>query len=147
MSGNQKMSTPGNLIPIRKESSRYYLDENGYLRFRDSGKLVHRWVAEKKLGRKLKAKEVVHHINGVKTDNSPENLQVFPNQEMHEQAHFGPAADMDGTNSTYGFSYTRNGNAYRGTWAGNGIYKFFVPDGMLRTYKNVIKVVRLFKRF
>ncbi len=40
----------------------------------------------------------------------------------------------------------KNGNEYSGTWQ-VWYFKFFVPDGMLRTYKNVIKVVRLFKRF
>ncbi len=31
-----------------------YLDKRGYKRFKDSNTSVHRWVAEKKLGRKLK---------------------------------------------------------------------------------------------
>jgi hypothetical protein len=58
-----------------------YVDENGYLRFRDSDKLVHRWAAEKKIGRKLKRGEVVHHINGNRQDNSPENIEVLTAKE------------------------------------------------------------------
>ena len=38
-------------------------------------------VAEKKIGREIRPDEVVHHINGIKTDNSPENLQVMTRSE------------------------------------------------------------------
>ncbi|MBR0420274.1 MAG: HNH endonuclease [Erysipelotrichaceae bacterium] len=38
---------------------------------------VHRWVAEQMLGRKLEQNEVVHHIDGNKKNNSPENLEVI----------------------------------------------------------------------
>ena len=64
-----------------------YIDERGYLRFSDSGKLVHRWVAEKQLGRKLETDEVVHHNNRNKLDNRPQNLTVFANQDEHQAEH------------------------------------------------------------
>ncbi|MBI4146049.1 HNH endonuclease [Candidatus Woesearchaeota archaeon] len=60
-----------------------YIDSNGYRRFANSGKLVHRWVAAKKIGRPLRSKEVVHHGFGGKLDNRLNNLWVFKNNREH----------------------------------------------------------------
>lgn len=46
----------------------------------------HRVVAEKRLGRYLRTDEVVHHIDGNKTNNAPENLIVLSN-EQHATLH------------------------------------------------------------
>lgn len=64
-----------------------YRDAQGYLRFIDSGRLVHRWVAEKKLRRKLRSNEVVHHNNRIKTDNQVGNLRVFDSSLQHRAYH------------------------------------------------------------
>jgi len=48
----------------------------------------HRWVMEGYLGRPLLATEDVHHINEIKDDNRPENLEIISHGE-HTARHNG----------------------------------------------------------
>jgi len=69
------------------KKSKVYEDKRGYLRFRNSGKPVHRWVLENFFGHKLSPGTVVHHKNRDKSDNRPSNLWAWPNQEKHDAIH------------------------------------------------------------
>lgn len=61
----------------------------GYAEFtrgENKGRFVHRVVAENLLGRRLLPGEVVHHLDGNKLNNAPENLLVLSNRE-HNSLH------------------------------------------------------------
>lgn len=51
------------------------------------GRHTHRLVMEKKIGRPLKEGEVVHHIDGNKRNNHPDNLMLFSSQSEHLDWH------------------------------------------------------------
>lgn len=52
-----------------------------------NGEWEHRKVMEEKIGRKLLSEERVHHINAIKDDNRPENLDLFDNDSEHIKFH------------------------------------------------------------
>ena len=74
------------------DALRYSGSRNNYVKLK--GKHMHRVVMEQVLGRKLRKGEIVHHIDGDKWNNSPENLQVMTQSEhiklhLHEKKGVG----------------------------------------------------------
>jgi hypothetical protein len=68
-----------------KRKRGYYVDKHGYILLNPPGRTrknsyqqpEHRAVMEKMLGRKLEPHETVHHKNGIRHDNRPENLELW----------------------------------------------------------------------
>ena len=63
-----------------------FKDKKGYKRFSNSGKLVHRHVASRKLGGKIWKGRIVHHRDGNKLNNRRSNLQVMK-RSSHSRLH------------------------------------------------------------
>jgi hypothetical protein len=64
--------------------------EDGYIQYSNDRSYTqneHVRVAEKKLGRKLGKKEIVHHADEDKTNNSPENIIVLRSAGDHTRIH------------------------------------------------------------
>lgn len=62
------------------------LMRNGYFSIQVDCKAVleHRHIMEIYIGRKLSSKEHVHHINGIRTDNRIENLELMSASDHHK---------------------------------------------------------------
>lgn len=70
------------------------------------GRHEHRVIAEQKIGRPLKKGEVVHHLDGNKRNNSPDNLQVLPSRAEHSRIHAKGSVRAIVTHCKYGHALT-----------------------------------------
>ena len=83
---NEEMN-PTRMTPEVREKLRAAQLRDGKEYAKLHGRHEHRVVAEQMLGRPLRKGEVVHHIDGNKRNNAPENLMVFPSQAEHVKWH------------------------------------------------------------
>ncbi|RTL06130.1 HNH endonuclease [Candidatus Dependentiae bacterium] len=81
-------------------------------RAKNSGAVFeHIVVAEKKIGRPIYMNEVVHHINHVKDDNRPENLEVME-RGAHLSNHFNEPIKLQKENARLKALLKANGIDY-----------------------------------
>ena len=77
------MNTPNILQKKKKGNPRYQKQPHNFSR---AGGQVSRLVVES-CGRKLRRNEVVHHVDGNRENNDPNNLAIFKNQAEHMRVH------------------------------------------------------------
>jgi hypothetical protein len=89
-SGEENGSWKGGIVEANSKKKNYYLlqyvnkDSPYYSMVNSRGYVLqHRLIVAKKLGRPLKKHEVVHHINCIKNDNRPENLELLNTKYKH----------------------------------------------------------------
>lgn len=81
--------TAGGPVRSRPDRERRVINSHGYVLIWDHNRgrriLEHRLVMESILGRKLLKEENVHHINGDRQDNRPENLELWSSSQPSGQ--------------------------------------------------------------
>lgn len=60
---------------------KFYYDDNGYPRWRDTNELVHRTVAAKRVGGKIFPSMVVHHKDGNPHNFRTDNLVILTRRQ------------------------------------------------------------------
>jgi hypothetical protein len=80
--GGRSIASNGYVL-IRVGKDHHLADVRGYA-------YEHRLVAEQALGRRLHPGEIVHHVNGDKSDNRPENLEIVGSAAHHRYYHRSP---------------------------------------------------------
>jgi hypothetical protein len=77
--GGRSLASNGYIL-VRVGTDHHLADVRGYA-------YEHRLVAEEKIGRRLNPGEQVHHFNGNKRDNRPDNIEVVPSRSHHALRH------------------------------------------------------------
>lgn len=86
----ERQRKTGDLGPVgltRSPNGEWWANRDGYMQRTENGRKVfqHRQVVEAHLGRPLEAFENVHHKNGVRDDNSLENLELWTRPQLRGQ--------------------------------------------------------------
>lgn len=77
--GGRVLASNGYIL-VRVGTEHHLADVRGYA-------YEHRIVAEKKIGRRLRKGEQIHHINENKSDNDPANIEVMRSMAEHKVRH------------------------------------------------------------
>lgn len=106
--GGRKINSQGYVL-IHNPDHRY-ADKQGYVR-------EHRLVMEKELGKPIHPRYDVHHINGDKKDNRPENLQVLTSLQ-HDRLHgqLKPNSNFDKRCIVCNRKFTVDSTRRKGKW-------------------------------
>jgi len=92
-----RLSRRGELKIGRRENGSGSINTDGYVDICINGVRTYEHIvaAARALGRPLPAGALVHHVNGNKSDNRPENLVVCPNEAYHKLIHIRMKALAD----------------------------------------------------
>ena len=101
----QRIKRNKSITLTRRERGTGSIDDNGYVVIQINGKTYkeHRLIIEQHIGRKLLPTENIHHLNGNRSDNRIENLEIWnisqpPGQRIEDKikwakeilAHYNP---------------------------------------------------------
>lgn len=166
---------PSGYVPLRKDGPSFhelvtgsptyngrktYIDDRGYVRFKETGKLVHREVAyhemylpNRHLYSKPFRKYVVHHIDKNTVNNNPSNLEILSKPD-HGKKHEDTGCFI--ATAAYGTPFTEEINILR-MWRDSinkgflgrifvRFYYFISPAiaDFIRPRNNLRKIVRIF---